>query len=77
LAADGLHATGRIHSVDPLNAVERELARRPAEEIVLSTKARALSRWLGVDLPRRLARRFPDVHVTTLENRVRELVGAR
>lgn len=77
LEAAGVSVTGRVHAVDPLNAIERELARRPADEILLSTKARALSRWLGVDLPSRLARRFPGVKVTTLENQVCELVGAR
>jgi len=41
------------------------------DEIIVSTKARAISRWLGVDLPRRIARRFSAVKVTTIENRVR------
>lgn len=77
LAHQGVHATGRIHAADPVAAVERELATAPAEEILLSTKARALSRWLGMDLPRRLSRRFPTHRITTVENRARELAGAR
>lgn len=76
LASLGVTATGRMHATDPVAAVARELRQAPADEILLSTKARALSRWLGVDLPRRLARRFPDLGVTTLENRARELVAA-
>lgn len=75
LAELGVAATGRVHAVEPVAAVARELHRAPADEILLSTKARAISRWLGVDLPRRLARRFPDLRFTTVENRARELVG--
>lgn len=70
LEAAGVRATGRVHCVDPIAAVERELDRHVFDEIIVSTKARAISRWLGVDLPRRIARRFHGVQVTTLENRL-------
>ena len=35
----------------------------------MSIRTRALSRWLGLDLATRLARRFPELRVTTVENR--------
>ncbi len=75
LEAEGVRATGRVYCVDPLAAVERELERHLVDEIIVSTKARAISRWLGVDLPHRLARRYPGVRVTTLENRARVATG--
>jgi hypothetical protein len=71
LDRDGVRATGRVHCVDPMAAVDRELERHLVDEIIVSTKARAISRWLGVDLPRRIARRFSAVKVTTIENRAR------
>jgi hypothetical protein len=67
--AEGIPASGRVTCTDALTAVERELADAPAAEIVVSIRARALSRWLGLDLATRLARRFPDLKVTTVENR--------
>ena len=69
LERDGVRASGRVYCVDPMVAVERELDRHLVDEIVVSTKARSISRWLGVDVPHRIARRFPGVRVTTLENR--------
>jgi hypothetical protein len=69
LHGDGVQASGRVTCTDALSAVERELAESPADEIIVSLKARAISRWLGIDLATRLARRFPDVRVITVENR--------
>ena len=71
LDRDGVRATGRVRCVDPMAAIDRELERHLVDEIIVSTKARAISRWLGVDLPRRVERRFAAVKVTTIENRVR------
>ncbi len=77
LERDGVRATGHVHCVDPMAAVDRELERHVVDEIIVSTKARAISRWLGVDLPHRIARRFPSVGVTTIENRAGVPVAAR
>jgi hypothetical protein len=77
LELDGARASGRVHCVDPMAAVERELDRHPADEIIVSTNARSISRWLGVDLPRRISRRYPAVRVTTLENAAKEPARVR
>lgn len=69
LHGDGVRASGRVTCTDALSAVERELAEAPADEIIVSLKARAISRWLGLDLATRLARRFPEVRIRTVENR--------
>ena len=57
----------RIGSYDPLVAVEEELRAGDYSTVVISTLPRGLSRWMRVDLPRKVARRFPNVkmvHVT-------------
>jgi hypothetical protein len=57
----------RIGSYDPLVAVEEELRAGDYSTVVISTLPRGLSRWLRLDLPGKVARRFPNVkmvHVT-------------
>jgi hypothetical protein len=40
---------------DPMDAVEEALAGDEFDEIIVSTLPRSVSRWLHIDLPRRLA----------------------
>jgi hypothetical protein len=54
----GIDAEGEVGVADPIHAVARALAHEPADEIVLSTLPRGLSKWLEVDLPTALERRF-------------------
>jgi hypothetical protein len=61
----GLHAEGQVGHPDPFTAVSRVLADRQFDEIILSTLPVSLSRWLDVDLPTRLGRRF-HIPVTTV-----------
>ncbi|HUF33985.1 MAG TPA: hypothetical protein VMN58_12335 [Acidimicrobiales bacterium] len=61
----GIDADGRIGHPDPFVAVTRLLADEEFDEIVLSTLPPALSRWLDVDLPKRLEHRS-GLPVTTL-----------
>jgi hypothetical protein len=75
LASYGAYVSGQVVSVDPLAAVDNELATAPVDEIIISTKPRAISRWLGLDLPRRIARRHPKVKVTVVENVSRSLAS--
>ena len=56
LAARGAPASGSVLGADPVLAVERALAQHPADAIVVSTLPNRLSRWLRLDLPRRLSR---------------------
>jgi hypothetical protein len=58
----------RIGSYDPLVAVEEELRAGDYSTVVISTLPRGLSRWMRLDLPTKVGRRFPGVklvHVTS------------
>jgi hypothetical protein len=72
---DDLHhlqvgATGELGDRDPLKAVAQVLERRTVDEILLFTLPKPMSRWLGMDLPRRLYRRF-KLPVTTITTKGR------
>lgn len=56
-------AAARVGDWDPVEAVAEELRTTRYTSIVLSTLPRGISRWLRLDVPARLARRFPDVAV--------------
>jgi GABA permease len=59
-------ATGEVGDSDPLVAVAAVLSRGSFDEIVVSTLHSSVSRWLRLDLPSRLERRF-GLPVTTVE----------
>ena len=61
----GIEAEGEVGNADPLRAVTRAIEHQPADEILVATLPRGVSRWLEVDLPATLHRRF-SVPVTTL-----------
>ncbi len=52
----GAVATGELRPNDPLHATLDVLERASFDEIIVSTLPAAVSRWLHLDLPRRLAR---------------------
>jgi hypothetical protein len=58
-------ADGDLGDADPIKAVGELLERRQFDEIILSTLPQPVSRWLGMDLPHRLQRRF-GLPVTTI-----------
>jgi hypothetical protein len=58
----------RIGSYDPILAIEEEVRGGGYASVIISTLPPGLSRWLRLDLPRKIARRFPElkiVHVTS------------
>jgi hypothetical protein len=61
----GADVAGDLGDADPLQAVGELLERRKFDEIILSTLPQPVSRWLGMDLPHRLQRRF-GLPVTTI-----------
>jgi hypothetical protein len=61
----GAEADGELGHPDPLRAVAEVLTSRSFDEIVLSTLPQPISKWLAMDLPHRLRRRF-DLPVTTV-----------
>lgn len=65
LAHQGVVATGEIGDAQPLLAIGDMLRRRHFDAIVLSTLPAGMSRWLHLDLPRRVEEVFglPVLHV--------------
>jgi hypothetical protein len=54
--AAGGHVDGTVsRRHDPMDAIEETLHDEDYDEIILSTLPRAVSRWLHIDLPRRVA----------------------
>lgn len=53
----------RIGGYDPLVAVEEELHGGTYEAVVITTLPPGVSRWLRLDLPARVSRRFPGIKV--------------
>lgn len=62
-------ADGQLGDPDPIKAVGELLERQQFDEIIISTLPEPVSRWLGMDLPHRLQRRF-GLPVTTITTRV-------
>jgi hypothetical protein len=67
--ADGSWSTRH----DPMDAIEETLHDREFDEIILSTLPRSVSKWLHVDLPRRVA--HLGVPVTTITAQERAPAG--
>jgi flavin-binding protein dodecin len=65
LQAKGVPAHGTTVLGDPLPTIERLVGDQAVDEVVVSTLPSRISRWLRVDLSRRIQRRI-DVPVTTV-----------
>ena len=61
----GAEADGELGHPDPLRAVGEVLTSRSFDELIVSTLPQYVSRWLGMDLPHRLHRRY-GLPVTTV-----------
>jgi hypothetical protein len=73
-AAGGAPVTGSVSARhDPMDAIEEALHDGDYDEIILSTLPRSVSRWLHVDLPRRVA--HLGLPVTTVIAADREAAG--
>ena len=61
----GVSATGEIGDPDPLVAADAVLAHERFDEVILSTLPSGVSKWLHMDLPRRLQHSLdiPVAHV--------------
>jgi len=68
LRAEGVDAQGELGDPDPLTAIGDALHDERYDEIIISTLPSGISRWLGMDLPKRAERRF-NVPVTTVTAR--------
>lgn len=54
----GLRMTGEVGAADPLEAVGKVCARGDCDRVIIATLPRSASRWLHMDLPHRVARRW-------------------
>jgi len=70
LRAEGAEVDGDLGDADPLRAVSQLLERQQFDEIILSTLPEPISKWLGMDLPHRLQRRFGLPVTTIISKRV-------
>jgi hypothetical protein len=66
----GAGADGAVGDPDPMKAIEKTLAQRRFDEIILSTLPPGISRWLAWDLPHRIRART-DVPLTVITSRIR------
>lgn len=62
----GASPTGEVGEPDPMAAIATVLARADFDEVLLSTLPASVSRWVRMDLPTRVARRF-GVKVTHIQ----------
>jgi hypothetical protein len=54
----GATVDGAVGDPNPLVAIEKAVAQRQFDEIILSTLAPGISRWLAMDLPHRVRRKI-------------------
>jgi GABA permease len=54
----GAQADGAVGDADPMKAIAKAVAQRRFDEIILSTLPPGVSRWLALDLPHRVKRKF-------------------
>jgi nucleotide-binding universal stress UspA family protein len=52
----GAEADGEVVEPTPLEAIRKIAGREDADEVIVSTLPRRLSRWIAMDLPRRVRR---------------------
>ena len=65
IRAYGGEAEGDIGDTDPVKAIEAVMTNGSFDEVIISTLPLGVSRWLGLDVPNRIERRF-KVPVTTV-----------
>jgi len=70
----GATADGAVGDPDPMKAIEKTLAQRRFDEIILSTLPPGISRWLAWDLPHRVRART-DVPLTVITSRSRFMIS--
>jgi nucleotide-binding universal stress UspA family protein len=61
----GVEADGEVVEPTPLEAIRKIASREEIDEVIVSTLPRRLSRWIAMDLPRRIRRTtsLPVTHI--------------
>ncbi|HEV8297666.1 MAG TPA: hypothetical protein VGQ20_10220 [Acidimicrobiales bacterium] len=67
MRAEGAQVTGEVGDAHPMLAVDDALRAERYDEVIISTLAPGVSRWLKLNLPDRVHRRYglPVTHVVT------------
>jgi GABA permease len=67
LRAEGASVTGEVGDASPMQAIADAIRHQPFDEMILSTFPPSISRWVALDLPQRVKRRYdlPVTHVVT------------
>ena len=65
IRSQGGEVDGRLGGPDPLPDIEQLVETDRFDEIIVSTQPAGISRWLGLDLPGRIERKF-GIPVTTV-----------
>jgi hypothetical protein len=62
----GAEADGEVVEPVPLDAIRKLASREEADEVIVSTLPRRLSRWIAMDLPHRVRRAtsLPVTHIS-------------
>ena len=62
----GATVDGEVGDANPAKAITEILKRKNFDEVVLSTLPKGISRWLGLDIPHQIQRRF-HIPVTVIQ----------
>ena len=67
LGAEGADVTGEVGDASPMQAIADALRHETFDEVMLSTFPSSISRWVKLDLPQRVKRRYdlPVTHVVS------------
>jgi len=76
LAASGIDVSCVLGDPDPMTAFEHEWRRGKHDEVVVSTLGGRLSKWLGIDLPRRIERVIEGTPMTHIVATLPSTVGS-
>jgi hypothetical protein len=67
LRAEGASVTGEVGDPSPMQAIDDAVRHEEFDEMILSTFPPSISRWVKLDLPQRVKRRYgiPVTHVVS------------
>ena len=67
LRAEGAVVTGEVGDASPMQAIGDAMRHQSFDEVILSTFPSSISRWVKLDLPQRVKRRYglPVTHVVS------------
>ena len=67
LRAEGANVTGEVGDASPMPAIDDAMRHETFDEVILSTFPPSISRWVKLDLPQRVKRRYhvPVTHVVS------------